>query len=99
MKKQIKNNINQRKSFFQYEKKRLLLKSITQNLKLSNRTRWKLQKFFFNFPLKSSLTQIQNACILTGRTSSVYRFSKLSRLQLKKFVCNKLLGNVNKHSW
>lgn len=84
MKKQIKKNINQRLFFSDFEKSRLVLKSVTQNIQVKKQVRWKLQSRFNTLPFNSSLTRINNICILTGRSKSVYRFMKYSRIQLRK---------------
>jgi small subunit ribosomal protein S14 len=99
MQKQIKKNINQRYSFKDKEKKRLILKAITQNLNLEKNIRWKTQKKFITIPNISSLTRIKNRCILTGRSKSVYRFFKLSRIQLRKLASEGFLPGVSKYSW
>lgn len=99
MKKQIKKNINQRYLFDQQEKKRLVLKSITQNLKFSTNIRWKIQKKFFPLSANSSLTRIKNRCILTGRSRSVSRFFKLSRIQFRKLASEGSLPGLAKSSW
>lgn len=98
MKKQIKKNINQRYSFQQFERKRLVLKSITQNLHLKPVLRWSLQTKFIEFPLKSSPTQIKNKCILTGRSGSIHRLFKMSRLQLRKWASYGFLPGVSKYN-
>lgn len=99
MRKQLKNNRKQRHIFKINEEKHLILKSITQNLKLSNKIRWKIQTKFFDFPRKGFVTRIKNICILTGRSRSVYRFFKLSRLQIRKWVSYGYCPGVTKHSW
>ncbi len=99
MQKQIKKNINQRYSFKDKEKKRLILKAITQNLNLEKNIRWKTQKKIITIPNISSLTRIKNRCILTGRSKSVYRFFKLSRIQLRKLASEGFLPGVSKYSW
>jgi small subunit ribosomal protein S14 len=99
MQKKKKKNINQRYSFKDKEKKRLILKAITQNLNLEKNIRWKTQKKFITIPNISSLTRIKNRCILTGRSKSVYRFFKLSRIQLRKLASEGFLPGVSKYSW
>ena len=96
MKKQIKKNINQRKSFKLHEENRLILKSLTYNNFLKKLTRWKMQWLFNKFPKNSSLTRIKNICIVTGRSRGFLRNFKLSRIQFKRFASEKLLFNVKK---
>ena len=96
VKKQIKKNINQRNSFKLNEENRLILKSLTYNNFIKKKTRWKMQMFFLNLPIKSSLTRIKNICLLTGRSRGFLRNFKLSRIQFKLFVSKGLLFNVKK---
>jgi len=99
MKKQIKKNINQRLFFSDFEKNRLVLKSVTQNIQVKKQIRWKLQLKFNRLPFNSSLTRISNICILTGRSHSVYRFMKYSRIQLRKWASLGILPGITKRSW
>ena len=91
MQKKIKKNIKQRYLFQHFEKKRLVYKIISKNLNLSKDIRWKSQQRWFSFDQNSSLTRIKNICILTGRSKSIYRFFKISRLQLRKLASESLL--------
>ena len=99
MKKQIKKNITQRYLFQQNEKQRLILKAITQNLILENTLRWKTQKKLLQSSNTGSVTRIKNRCIITGRARSVYRFFKLSRIQLRKLASEGFLPGLSKYSW
>ena len=98
MVKKKKKNIKQRLYFQKFEKKRLIIKSVTQNLHLKTRFRWFIQTKFLEFPLKSSLTQIKNKCIVTGRSRSIHRLFKLSRLQLRKYASFGFLPGVFKYN-
>jgi small subunit ribosomal protein S14 len=99
MQKKIKKNINQRYLFKSIEKKRLILKIILNNLNINKKIRWKIQQKFFFFNQNSSITRIKNICILTGRSKSVYRLFKISRIQLRKLASEGFLPNVSKYSW
>lgn len=99
MKKQIKKNINQRISFQNFEKKRLILKIISKNLYIKKNQRWLIQQKFLQFKNKTSVTQIKNRCILTGRSRSIYRNFKISRIQLRNLTANGLLPGVSKKIW
>lgn len=44
-------------------------------------------------------TQIQNRCILSGRSKGVYRFCKLSRIRMRELAGKGLLVGVTKASW
>lgn len=99
MKKQIKKNIKQRYLFQQNEKQRLILKAVAQNLKFENQIRWKIQKKLIKFSNNSSVTRIKNRCIITGRSRSVYRLFKVSRIQLRKLASEGSLPGIAKYSW
>ena len=96
--KQKKKNITQRLSFKKFEKKRLIIKSVTQNLHFRTKVRWFVQSKFLEFPSKSSLTQIKNKCIVTNRSRSIHRLFKLSRLQLRKYASYGFLPGVTKYN-
>lgn len=99
MKKKIKQNIKQRYLFKNIEKKRLILKIIIKNLNIKENLRWKIQQKNIFLNQKSSITRIKNICILTGRSRSVYRFLKISRIQLRKLTSEKLLPGFYKYNW
>lgn len=99
MQKKKKKNIKQRYLFKNLEKKRLILKIISKNLNLKKKVRWKIQQRWFNFHQNSSLTRIKNICVLTGRSKSIYRFFKISRLQLRKLASTGYLPGISKYTW
>ena len=99
MQKKIKKNINQRLSFKNLEKKRLIIKIISNNFNLKKIIRWKNEQKWFNFNKNYSLTRIKNICILTGRSKSIYRFFKISRLQLRKLASTGFLPGICKYNW
>ncbi len=99
MKKKIKKNIKQRYLFKNLEKKRLVLKIISKNLNIQKNLRYKIQQKWFFFNQNSSITRIKNICVLTGRSKSVYRLFKISRIQLRKLASEGLLPGVSKYSW
>lgn len=98
MQKKIKKNIKQRLLFKDFEKKRLIIKTISNNFNFKKKIRWKLEQRWFNFNRNSSLTRIKNICVLTGRSKSVYKFFKLSRLQLRKFASIGFLPGILKYN-
>lgn len=99
MKKQIKKNINQRYCFKNHENLRLILKTLTQNTRITSNRRWKLQTLFLSLPLKSSLTQIKNRCIFSGRSRGIFRFFKMSRLNFRRLASSGMLPGIKKYSW
>ena len=99
MQKKIKKNIKQRYLFKNLEKNRLTLKIISKNLNIKKDLRWKLQQRWFFFHQNSSITRIKNLCVLTGRSKSIYRLFKISRIQLRKLASIGYLPGVSKYSW
>lgn len=99
MQKKIKKNIKQRYLFKNLEKNRLMLKILSKNLNIEKNLRWKLQQKWFFFHQNSSITRIKNLCILTGRSKSIYRLFKISRIQLRKLASIGFLPGVSKYSW
>lgn len=99
MQKKIKKNIKQRYLFKNLEKKRLIYKIISKNFNLKKEIRWRAQQKWFFFNNNSSLTRIKNICILTGRSKSIYRLFKMSRIQLRKLASEGLLPAVSKYNW
>lgn len=95
----IKKNINQRNLLKKIEYKKIAIKALSNNLKINTKLRWKIQQNFFKLPTKSSITRIKNLCIITGRSKSVYKKFKLSRIQLKLLITNGLLPGLSKYSW
>ena len=79
--------------------KRLIIKIISNNFNLKKIIRWKIEQKWFNFNRNSSLTRIKNICVLTGRSKSVYRFFKISRLQLRKLASTGFLPGISKYNW
>jgi small subunit ribosomal protein S14 len=92
-------NIRQRYVFQKFEKNKLILKAIYNNLKLTTKIRWKSQQEVIDFEKRSSLTQIKNICVLTGRSRSVHRLGNISRLMFRQLASNKSLPGIFKYSW
>ena len=99
MHKKIKKNIKQRYLFKNLEKKRLIYKIISKNTFLEKKIRLNAQQKWFFFNQNSSLTRIKNICVLTGRTRSIYRLFKISRVQLRKLASEGALPGISKFSW
>ena len=55
MQKKIKKNINQRLLFKNLEKKRLIIKIISNNFNLKKTIRWKMEQKWFNFNKNSGV--------------------------------------------
>jgi small subunit ribosomal protein S14 len=99
MKNIIERDKKRRKMVKFYEKKRLLIKlQIKKNYNLGLdlvSLYLKLRKL----PKNSCKVRIQNRCVITGRSRSVYKSFKISRLQLKELCSKGLIPGVNRSSW
>ena len=82
-----------------YENQRLEYISIISNLSLPNNIRYHFSQLLNQLPRDSSKTRIKNRCIRTGRARSVYRFFKLSRIQIRELAGKAVLPGVIKSSW
>lgn len=99
MEKKRKQNIKQRYLFKNLEKKRLVLKIISNNLNLNKNIRYKIKQKWFFFNNNSSISRIKNICVLTNRSRSIYRLLKISRIQLRNLASKGLLSGISKYSW
>ena len=64
--------------------KRLKLKKIIMDKKLSLEERFKAQQKLSNLPRNSAKSRVMNRCQITGRPNGVYRKIKISRIALRK---------------
>ena len=82
-----------------FYKKRVDLKKIIMNKKLSFEERFKAQQKLSNLPRNSSKIRVRNRCQITGRPHGVYRKLKISRIALRQLgLAGKIPGMV-KSSW
>ena len=57
------------------------------------------ESFFFSRIKNKELVQIRNRCILSGKSRSVSRYYKLSRIALRDVISKGLIVGVRKKSW
>jgi small subunit ribosomal protein S14 len=82
-----------------YELHRKMLKSIIYNQALDNKLRFAAQKELSQLPKNSCYIRVRNRCVLTGRSKSVYRKFRLSRIMLRNTILNGLIPGATKASW
>lgn len=95
MKSSITRDKKRRNLFKSYEEKRLALK-ILQRIDPKD---VRIQQCLSELPLNSSRTRIRNRCVLTGRSRSIWRTFRISRIQLRKLALEGMLMGVKKSSW
>ena len=82
-----------------FYKKRMKLKKIVMNKKLSLEERFKAQQKLSKMPRNSAKVRIMNRCQITGRPHGVYRELKISRIALRKLGLEGKIPGMVKSSW
>ncbi len=82
-----------------YFKKRLKLKKIIMDKKLSLEERFKAQQKLSKLPRNSSKVRVMNRCQITGRPHGVYRKLKISRIALRQLGLEGKIPGMIKSSW
>jgi len=82
-----------------YEKKRQAYKSIIHNYHLPSDIRWNSSIELSKLPKDSSLVKLDNRCILTGRSKSVNRSYRLSRMVFRELCRFGKIPGLKKSSW
>lgn len=103
----MKNKINnivkdkvKRKKYLNNEIKKIVLKSIIQNLNIKPNIRSLAWKKLLKFKLISSISkQNNNLCLRSGRYKGVLRLTNASRHEMKKMGAIGSLQNIKIKSW
>ena len=82
-----------------FEKKRMKLKKIIMDKKISFEERFKAQLKLSKLPRNSSKSRIMNRCEITGRPHGVYRKLKISRIALRELGLSGKIPGMVKSSW
>ena len=82
-----------------FYKKRLALKKIIMNKKLTLEERFKAQQKLSKLPRNSSKIRVMNRCEITGRPHGVYRKLKISRIALRQLGLQGKIPGLVKSSW
>ena len=82
-----------------YFKKRMTLKKIIMDKKISFEERFKAQQKLSKLPRNSSKIRIRNRCQITGRPHGVYRKLKISRIALRQLGLEGKIPGMVKSSW
>jgi small subunit ribosomal protein S14 len=95
----IQKNKNRERLVKQYAARRARLKAIADNEALPMEERFAARLKLAELPRNSSKVRIRNRCELTGRSRSVYRKFKLSRIALRELASTGQIPGVVKSSW
>ena len=82
-----------------FYKKRLTLKKIIMDKKLTLEERFKAQQKLSKLPRNSAKNRIMNRCQITGRPHGVYRKLKISRIALRQLGLQGKIPGMVKSSW
>ena len=82
-----------------FYKKRLKLKKIIMDKKLSLEERFKAQQKLSKLPRNSAKVRVMNMCQITGRPHGVYRKLKISRIALRQLGLEGKIPGMVKSSW
>ena len=82
-----------------FYKKRLKLKKIIMDKKLTLEERFKAQQKLSKLPRNSAKVRVMNRCQITGRPHGVYRKLKISRIALRKLGLEGKIPGIVKSSW
>ena len=82
-----------------FYKKRLNLKKIIMDKKLSLEERFKAQQKLSKLPRNSAKVRVMNRCQITGRPHGVYRKLKISRIALRHLGLEGKIPGMVKSSW
>ena len=82
-----------------FYKKRLKLKKIIMDKKLSLEDRFKAQQKLSKLPRNSAKVRVMNRCQITGRPHGVYRKLKISRIALRQLGLEGKIPGMVKSSW
>ena len=95
----INKNNKRIKMSDKFYKKRLNLKKIIMDKKLTFEERFKAQQKLSKLPRNSARTRVMNRCEITGRPHGVYRKLKISRIALRDLGLAGLIPGMTKSSW
>ena len=82
-----------------FYKKRMKLKKIIMDKKLSLEERFKAQQKLSKLPRNSAKVRVMNRCQITGRPHGVYRKLKNSRIALRQLGLEGKIPGMVKSSW
>jgi small subunit ribosomal protein S14 len=95
----IEKNNKRKKLSKQFAAKRMKLKAITKDEKVSMEERFAAQLKLSALPRNSSATRVRNRCEFSGRARGYYRKLKLSRIALRALSNLGQVPGMVKSSW
>lgn len=99
MKKRNIRDYKKRLNVYKFDFIRYKLKYLINNTKLHPAIRYQAYLELKNLIKNSSKVRLKNHCVLTGRSKSVYKHFKISRIMFRELALKGLLYGVRKASW
>ena len=95
----IERNNKRRRMAKQYDAKRTRLKEIANDRDLPMEERFQARLKLAQLPRNGAAVRIRNRCEVTGRSRSVYRKFKMSRIALRDLASTGQIPGMVKSSW
>jgi len=95
----IERNKKRERLAKKFASKRARLKALANNESLPMEDRFSARMKLAELPRNSSKTRVKNRCELTGRSRSVYRKFRLSRIALRELASSGQIPGLVKASW
>lgn len=95
----IKTDLKRRNLYKKYEKKRLLYQALIHDANINPALKLSLIQALNKLPRNSSKVRLKNRCVLTGRSHSVYKFCRLSRIKFRELANKGHIVGCVKASW
>jgi len=95
----IERDKRKRKSYLTLFEKRERLKKILKDRNQEMSTRYQAQIGLNKLSKNSSGVRLTNRCLMTGRTHSVLKSFRISRIKLRELVSIGLVNGTKKSSW
>jgi small subunit ribosomal protein S14 len=95
----IERDKQKRKFYLTFLEKREKLKNILKNREQKIAIRYTTQLKLNKLPKNASKVRVNNRCIITGRTHSVLKSFRISRIKVRELISIGLLLGVKKSSW
>jgi len=99
MKKLVRKDIKKRNNFFLSEKKKIIFKTIIKNYSFCETEKKKIASNLSKNFKHSTLTQIVNRCVLTGRKKRLNKMFNFSRVYFRKLIRSGYIFGFRKSSW
>jgi small subunit ribosomal protein S14 len=99
MKGKIQKEKKNQKLHAAYELERIRLKVLQKDSQSSWEDRMRGMLKLGSLPRNSSPTRLKNRCVLTGRSGSILRQFKLSRIKFRELAESGMLPGIRKSSW